>query len=101
MADEEHTELGAQETAVSVYPVGFMSDLLAVRARLVHGAPISWRWRIEQFRRSWRRRSYWNGFLAEVDYPPAGLTHTRCGHGWTRRRAARDLGYALWKDNQR
>lgn len=89
----------AANTAISVYPVGFMSDLLAVRAKLAHGAPISWRWHAEQFRRQWRNRNYWNGFLAEVDYPPSGLIHTMCGRGWTRRRAARNLGYQLWLDN--
>lgn len=35
--------------------------------------------------RRWRRRSAWNGFLAEAE----GVGH--CGHGWTRKRALRSL----------
>lgn len=87
-----------QRTTISVYPVGFMSVLLRFR----HGSPKRWnlRWVARDIRTHWRRRSYWNGFLAEVDYPPAGLLHTRCGKGWTRKAAVRDLGIQLWKDNR-
>lgn len=97
----------AQNTAISVYPVGFMSEVLALRAALRRKAGASsvktfvWRWHLRRFREQWRKRAYWNGFLAEVDYPPEGLTHNRCGRGWTRRAAARDLGYQLWIDNRK
>lgn len=97
---QKHRET-AENTAISVYPVGFMSGLLAVRARLRHRAPIAWRWHAANFRRQWRNPNYWNGFLAEVDYPPEGLTHTMCGRGWTRQRAAENLGRRLWEDNRR
>ena len=93
----------ARNTAISVYPVGMMAMLLSLRSAITHRSLgyFTWRWHARGFARDWRNRNYWNGFLAEVDYPPAGLTHTRCGRGWTRRRAARSLGLQLWKDNQR
>lgn len=97
MTDE--TDTTNYQPQISVYPVGVMSVLLTLR----HSPPSHWnlRWHARNFRTHWRRRSYWNGFLAEVDYPPAGLIHTTCGKGWTRRSAARDLGLQLWKDNRR
>lgn len=77
---------------VDVYPVGLLLDLgtfgRTVRLhpeRRRQSAACLVRW----FRAGWLRRSYWNGYLAEP------LTHatdwTRCGHGWTRRRALADL----------
>lgn len=77
-----------------VYPVGLLHDLrgawLIVRAT----APDN-RTKLRairrlgrEFRKHWRRRSYWNGYLAE----PTEAGHwTRCGHGWTQIRARRDL----------
>ena len=98
---KRHKEI-AENTAISVYPVGFMVTLLSLRAAILHRpAVFVWRFHLRTFRQMWRNRNYWNGFLAEVDYPPAGLTHTMCGRGWTRRAAARSLGLRLWKDNQR
>jgi len=91
----------AENTAISVYPVGILQHALQIWHRKKAGQAANWRWHAGMFRQQWRNRNYWNGFLAEVDYPPAGLTHTMCGRGWTRRAAARDLGYKLWKDNQR
>jgi hypothetical protein len=42
-------------------------------------------------RREWRAlKNYFNGYLAE--HPTAG---TRCGHGWTKARALRDLDQHL------
>jgi hypothetical protein len=42
--------------------------------------------------RNWRRaRQSFNGYLAEPSWDDNGPTWTRCGHGWTRRRALRDL----------
>lgn len=104
----------ATSPIVDVYPVGFVHDVglifaiarvglylrrlpadctkLGVNeratARSVLRARLRGFW--STLRRSWRRRSYWNGFLAEpVDLPDDAWT--RCGHGWTRRRALRDL----------
>ena len=95
----------ALERSISVYRVGLFSDLWFAWADLRRGPRDRKWWRIKnrlrQVARSWRRRSYWNGFLAEVNYPPAGLKHLTCGRGWTRRAAARDLGLKLWKDNAR
>lgn len=75
---------------VDIYPVGLLSDLCLFRGAWRHDPMKGHRrralrrlWR--DFARSWRRRSYWNGYLAEVEGPP------RCGHGWTKRRALRDL----------
>lgn len=88
---------------ITVYPVGILWDLLHLRVRLPR-QPRGHRWRflravVRQMLRQARRRSYWNGYLAEVNYPPAGIITTRCGSGWTKRRAARDLGLQLWLDN--
>ena len=82
---------------VDVYPVGFLIDL----QRLVHSPePVSAR--LGRFRRdlrypmqrarerNWRSvKSYLNGYLAEPSMWPDGLR--RCGTGWTRGRAYRDL----------
>ncbi|MFD0902356.1 hypothetical protein [Actinomadura sediminis] len=82
---------------IDIYPVGLLADL----QRLVHGAePL--RQRLARFRRDlrypigrarerkWRAvTSYLNGYLAEPRDWPDGLT--RCGTGWTRGRAYRDL----------
>lgn len=61
-----------------VYPVGALRDWQEARRGL--GWRNRWRW----FTRSWRRRSYWNGYLAEH----AGCPHN-AGRGWTRRAALR------------
>jgi hypothetical protein len=61
-----------------VYAVGLLRDWL--HARRTGEYRLRWRW----FCRSWRRRSYWNGYLAE---------HAQCAHnagrGWTKRAASR------------
>ena len=67
---------------IDVYPVGVYSDL-----RCLMMALHNWHWwevsyRLRWIARSWRRRSYWNGYLAEVGHPIA-----TCGRGLTRRRA--------------
>jgi hypothetical protein len=95
-----HQEIAAN-TAISVYPVGILLHARQLWHRGLAGQPLNIRWHVQMFCQMWRNRNYWNGFLAEVDYPPAGLTHTVCGRGWTRRRAARDLGYKLWLDNKK
>lgn len=82
---------------IATYPVGFFRDVQILNRRLRH--PGGFYTRRQAFRsfavwfgRSWRRRSYWNGFLAEWHYCPEGVRHTRCGRGWTRRAALRRLG---------
>ncbi len=71
---------------IDVYPVGFYSDVrrLLMALRMGHWRDISYQ--VRRIARSWRRRSYWNGYLAEVGHPVA-----LCGHGWTRRRALLSL----------
>lgn len=88
----------SERPAIDIYPVGILADLhewannpdrreawrrlrYDVRA---HG------WRYLR-NRDWRslRRWFANGYLAEPAKWPDGLT--RCGSGWTRGRALRDL----------
>lgn len=74
------------QLAADVYPVGVLSDLRRARSALRHrGIREAWRTLHYGFRRHWRSRNAWNGYLAEVD----GISH--CGHGWTRKRALRSL----------
>lgn len=92
-------------TEIEVYSVGLLFDLKHLHAALRHPAHgMTRRNHLRAFGRrvagSWRRRSYWNGYLAEVHYPPAGLMHRTCGTGWTRKAAARSLGLRLWEDNR-
>ncbi len=81
---------------ISVYPVGLAHDLARwagnpdrseARRRLRYDL----RYFAAKLRhRQWRSaRSYLNGWLAEPTDWPEGLT--RCGSGWTRGRALRDL----------
>ena len=71
---------------IDVYPVGFYLDIrrLLMALRMGHWRDASYglRW----IARSCRRRSYWNGYLAEVGHPIA-----MCGHGLSRRRALLSL----------
>lgn len=100
---------GVQMAQVDVYTVGVLSDMrLAYRAtrRGKYELAVSF---LEHSRKSVRRNikarnwralgNEFNGYLAEVNYPPEGLRHSRCGHGWTRRRAVRRLGQYLAADN--
>ena len=68
--------------SVDIYPVGLFSDIK--RRRLGPGRSyLVGRIRVH----NWRAvRNYFNGYLAE--HPTRG---TRCGHGWTRRRALNNL----------
>lgn len=71
---------------VHVYPVGALADLIHFRGWWKHkGRIYALRRLAGDLKRQWRRRSYWNGFLAEVESLPY------CGHGWTRQRAMRSL----------
>jgi hypothetical protein len=91
---------------VNVYPVGALAYLLRIKAALSPTpsrlmatlireghAPADWRRQhvasaLYLIRRHWRRRSTWNGYLAE---PTVDILWTRCGHGWTKGRALRSL----------
>ena len=74
---------------VIVYRVGFWHDVFyAFRAARL-GQWEKARYLPRNVRRSWRRRSYWNGWLAEPQEWPDGLK--RCGAGWTYTGALRDL----------
>jgi hypothetical protein len=74
-----------------VYSVGLLHDLLFL-ARTVRLAPKhtyeAWKKLRIGFSQSWRTRGYWNGYLAE---PVTRGGWQRCGHGWTKRRALKDL----------
>ena len=83
-----------------VYAVGWLAVLLglgrAVRARHPRAVAFAfdkawqeWRFVVRAARAGrWREvRNTFNGYLAEMT-PCLG---SRCGHGWTRRRALRDL----------
>ena len=80
---------------VDIYPVGIMAELE------VH-------WRCRKFwnpfktsimlirKRGWHQlKNHYNGYLAEPDIMPNNLT--RCGSGWTRARAMKDLKRRLNK----
>lgn len=80
---------------IHVYPVGLLRDLLGL-ARTIRHVPKrtrhSWRTLRYGFQRGCRRRSYWNGYLAELtEAPNEARPWRRCGHGWTKRRALADL----------
>lgn len=86
----------------TVYPVGLWRDWRQYRAspprrrragraavRRSVATPVRYAWRGE-----WRQaKNHLNGWLAEPDPFPPQLV--RCGSGWTRRRALRDLDRRL------
>lgn len=78
--------------AVDTYRVGFLRDLHVLWADARLGIT-TWSYAIRtllrRVSRSWRRRSYWVGWLAEPRQLPDGLS--RCGSGWTRVRSLRSL----------
>lgn len=82
---------------VDIYPVGLLSDLSYVvhhpdRELARQRIKSAWHTQVVRARRrQWRAlRSYFmNGYLAEPRHLPSGFT--RCGTGWTRGRAYRDL----------
>jgi len=87
------SDQGIQSTAglTDVYAVGVLADLRQFRDNRL-ALPLGRR--LKTLRYSFfrlgtlTRRSAWNGFLAE----PRDMTGLRrCGHGWTRHRALRDL----------
>lgn len=84
---------------IDIYAVGLLADL----RRLVH-SPEPLAQRLHRFRRDlrsparsvrardwWAVRRYLNGYLAEPSVWPTNIDVRRCGTGWTRGRAYRDL----------
>jgi hypothetical protein len=63
-------------TEVDIYTVGIYRDFRNLKTQ---GLKAFWFW----FSRSWMRKSYWNGYLAESG------NKDRCGTGWTKRGALR------------
>lgn len=81
---------------IETYPVGLFSDIQ--RHRLRYGLRT---YLLRQIRRrNWRAvRNYFNGYLAEWHYPPEGMIIRRCGRGWTRGAALRNLGRRIVEAN--
>jgi hypothetical protein len=87
----------AGNSGVDVYPVGLLADLqrdwrmvTKLRKRPIYVARRLRYLRERIARREWRAvKNTFNGYLAEPAEWPDGLT--RCGSGWTRRRALSDL----------
>lgn len=57
-------------TEVEVYKVGLLRDFEKIKSK---GFKNFWYW----FKTSWKRKSYWNGYLAESE------NKSKCGKGWT------------------
>jgi hypothetical protein len=81
---------------IDIYPVGLLEALRRFvhtpdRRRARRKLIADCRYPLGQARRrNWRAvRNWFNGYLAEPRELPAALT--RCGKGWTRGRAYRDL----------
>lgn len=60
----------------SVYAVGFLRDY-----KMWRSGQRSLKRTLYWFKRSFTRKSYWNGYLAETD------DKSRCGKGWTKKAA--------------
>ncbi|MEU5938648.1 hypothetical protein ABZ807_05570 [Micromonospora sp. NPDC047548] len=86
---------------VDVYPVGVLADLLMLRGARRNGAL---RWALRRVLGTlryvagraragrWREvKNSFNGYLAEPRRWPQDGSLTRCGSGWTQRRALRSL----------
>lgn len=82
----------------STYRVGLLRDLYELRRvwRMPRTGPRpinrwrSLRYRLRLMRTSLLRRSYWNGWLCELDQCDRALAY-KCGKGWTVKRAQRSL----------
>lgn len=83
-------------SGIGIYPVGLLWDIKRKRVvASIRGYLIP-----QIKRRNWRAvRNYFNGYLAEWNYPPEGVNHSRCGRGWTKRAALRSLGHHLAESN--
>lgn len=69
------------KTEPDIYAVGFLRDWKLWRSG-GRSFKHTWGW----FKKSWTRKSYWNGYLAETE------NKSRCGKGWTKNRA-----YKSWQ----
>lgn len=96
-ADNGNWSDPVNEPQIIVYPVGWMA---VWRSRVSHNWRGEWRRMVDYIkRRHWEAvRNMFNGYLAEVQY--SSMHHTRCGHGWTKRRALSDLGRHLGEMNR-
>ncbi len=75
-----------------VYKVGLLSDIAfywKARKNFKRLNRLAIGEFLTRFKQSYRRKSYWNGYLAEP-YEWPWLLAT-CGHGWTKRRAVARL----------
>jgi len=84
-----------ESSGIETYSVGLLMDWdhLWIRIRYNPREFIAcFRLFFKSWARSWRRKSYWNGYLTEWHYRPFQLKTTRCGHGWTKRRSQTSLG---------
>lgn len=85
----------ANQYGIETYPVGLFADIK--QRRIKSGVRYLYR---QAKCGNWRAvRNYFNGYLAEWNFPPDGMMHHRCGKGWTRRRARRSLGQHLINAN--
>lgn len=86
---------------IETYAVGFFRDVGDLYRRVKHKQKELHPWKafFYWFVRSWNRKNYWNGYLAEWHYPPDGVHIHMTGHGWTRKRALRRMGKYLVRDN--
>lgn len=76
---------------IEVYRVGLLRD---IKSRHLRGGMRYLRYQLAQ--RNWRAvRNYFNGYMAEWQFPPEGLIQHRCGTGWTRKAALRSYGRHL------
>lgn len=98
------------DKGIETYKVGFFSDFSRLytyifgRQAWHRSTPLPTRWQafkyfIRNVLASYKRRSYWNGYLAEFHYPPEGLAYRKCGHGWMRKRALKRLGWQYMISN--
>lgn len=88
---------------VDIYPVGLLAEIQHSKlykrkwikpkrpfGYLIRSIAYFFKGEWKQAREEWRPfKSYFNGYLAEPDVFPGRLK--RCGSGWTRKRALRDL----------
>lgn len=92
--DEEH--------GIGTYPVGWLESIQrTITTKKLTFLLREWDYCVYQARRGdWHAvRQTFNGYLAEWHYPPDGAYQTRCGSGWTRKRALRSAGYHIMKAN--
>lgn len=101
ISERDKTLVTTEHGDVHIYAVGFLRDFLMLKNGQ-RSFKHTWSW----FKESWKRRNYWNGYLAEPREMPMGIH--KCGKGWTKRAALRDwqlrldtAGYGYWKAKER